>query len=363
MLGCKEIAIQKIMQAFKMFSEWTELRSPNIIDQEKGRETFERLGFDFKYYDAYEFDQEQLRRAYQALMDQLMVSGVHVMLNCALTDVSKANGVFRLLVSQGNQSGQISTQFLVLAVGRLGRGLLRTLNSNLELGGSENQLDVGIRLEFPTSLFEVTRFHNDLKLHFGNARTFCVCKDGILTPYALDGVFFTEGYRGPRIKSGLSNLAISVRMNPSAENEQLLQTMRCRLLAMSGGKPIRQNLLNYLGITSGKNPSEVKSSIAFFELGEIDKVFSVELAHSVKKAVEYFVSRLLPRERWNEVNVYAPEVDYGGLAFATNRDFSVMPGLYLIGDCTGRFRGIAQALCSGIVCAENIVGDTSVGRR
>lgn len=360
-LGSKQIASQKIMQAFRVFSEWTEPRSPDITDHEEGRRTFEQLGFEFKYYDAYEFDQEQLRKVYQGLIDQLLATGVNVSLNCTLTDVSKVGDDFRLVVNKDNESAHISAQFVVIAVGRLGRGLVRSLNSKLGLEGAENHLDVGVRLEFPTAvLTEATRFHNDLKLLFGGARTFCVCKDGILTPYFLDGAFFTEGYHSLRIKSGLTNLAITVRISPSEENAQRLQAIRIELLKMSEGKPIRQLLTDYLGLTHNDNPSNVKSSITFFEIGEIDRIFGDELALLVKKAVEYFVSRLLPREKWDQVSVYAPEVDYGGLVFSINRDFSVMPGFYLIGDCTGRFRGILQALCSGIVCAEGIVGGNPV---
>ena len=55
------------------------------------------------------------------------------------------------------------------------------------------------------------------------------------------------------------------------------------------------------------------------------------------------------------MNIFAPEVDYNGLSFPVNSDFSIIPRLYLIGDCTGRFRGILQAFCSGSICAESII--------
>lgn len=102
--------------------------------------------------------------------------------------------------------------------------MLKHLNTQLNLRGKENHIDVGVRLEFPTDLYpDITKYHNDLKLLFNNARTFCVCKDGRVTHYWLEGIFFMEGNYNPNDKSGFTNLGILMRLKPSRENEAILQ--------------------------------------------------------------------------------------------------------------------------------------------
>jgi len=92
--------------------------------------------------------------------------------------------------------------------------------------------------------------------------------------------------------------------------------------------------------------------------GDVSDAFPAPLSTEVKEAVMYFAQRLLPRQHWQQVKVFAPEVDYAGISFPVKPDFSIRPGLYIIGDCVGEFRGIAQAFCSGIICAESLVGDS-----
>jgi uncharacterized FAD-dependent dehydrogenase len=90
--------------------------------------------------------------------------------------------------------------------------------------------------------------------------------------------------------------------------------------------------------------------------GDVNNAFPASIATEVREAVLYFAQRLLPRQHWEEVRVFAPEVEYAGLSFLVKPNFSIRQGFYVIGDSVGQFRGIAQAFCSGIICAENLIG-------
>lgn len=249
---------------------------------------------------------------------------------------------------------------MVLGVGRLCRSFLKSLNSKLNLGGKENHLDIGVRLEFLTDLYPaINKYHNDLKLLFNDARTFCVSKGGKIALYLLEGVYFTEGYYNPNHKSGFTNLGILIRLKPSKQNEVILDEIKKRSLHISNGKPGCQRLSDYLGIYAKNLNSarQLDSSISFWVQKDVSQYFPQPISIKIKDAVRFFASKLLPKDRWDEVSVFAPEIGYGSLFFPINSDFSIIPRMYLIGDCTGRFRGILQAFCSGIICAESIIGD------
>ena len=360
-LGSTDLAEKKLSDAFDLFNNYLSLQKPNITtnDIKNAKELFDKLGFEYRYYDAYLYDQEELRKAYQKVFLQLNSTGTSLLLNTELIQIHNEENDFKLVAMHDNQKITIFTKYLLLGVGRLGRSLLKSVNTKLNLKGNENHLDVGVRLEFPTDLYpDITKYHNDLKLLFDDARTFCVCKDGKIAPYFFEDVFFTDGYYNPMYRSGFTNLGIMIRLKHTKQNDTIFAEIKKKLLNATNDKPICQRLPDYLNIsTKSYNPSKsFKSSISFWVYDDVNQCFPQPISTKIKEAVFYFASRLLPKERWNEVSVFAPEVGYGGLSFPVNSDFSIIPGMYLIGDCAGRFRGILQAFCSGVICAESIIG-------
>jgi uncharacterized FAD-dependent dehydrogenase len=264
-----------------------------------------------------------------------------------------------LTVRQGVNTLKIDAEYVILGMGRLGRKLTRRINADLKLQGKENFLDVGVRLEFPTEIFpDVWKYHNDLKLVFGNARTFCVCREGRIVQYFIEGVCCTEGFCSNYGKTGLTNLGIIVRFNQPTRGNDIFKDIRNQVSQISRGRIVCQDLLDYLNPVE-KRPVlySTRNSKLPWVNGDVNACFPESISNEIRKAVAYFAKLMFAKEDWARINVFGPEIDYGGLQFPVKHDFSIIPKLYLIGDGTGRFRGILQSFSSGIVCAEHIVGD------
>jgi uncharacterized FAD-dependent dehydrogenase len=282
------------------------------------------------------------------------------LLNTKLINVDQVKRGFRVKVKQDGKELTILTEYLILGLGRSGESILELMNTHLDLGGKGGQLDVGVRLEFPTHLFPpVAWYHGDLKLLFKNARTFCVCKDGSMAPYVIDGVFFADGHFAPGNSSGLTNLGIIKRYKPSNRNKILLQDIRERSIRQRSGKLVCERLTGYLDNTATvvKTNTSERTSDSFWVWGDVKSAFPASIATEIREAVMYFAQRLLPRQHWDRVKVFAPEVEYTGISFPVKPNFSIRPGLHIIGDCVGEFRGIAQAFCSGVICAKSLIGN------
>lgn len=361
-LDSKDLAQKKLAKAFSLLKNYLPLKKRNITlgDREKAKKMFRKMGFEYKYYDAYLYSQEELRKSYQKMFLQLKSSGVSLLLNTKLNKIDCEENGFELAVTSDGQEITIFTNYLILGIGRLGQSFLRCLNSKINLGGKENHLDLGVRLEFPTNLYlDINKYHNDLKLLFNDARTFCVCKDGKIAPYFLEDVYFTEGCDNSIHRTNLINLGILIRLESSSQNKLIFDEIKHRMLQFSNGKLGVERLSDYLNICAETNNSfeSFDSFRSFCVPAHLNQYFPQSIARKIKKAVHYFTSRLLPKDCWDEVLVFAPEVGYGGLFFPVNSNFSIIPKMYLVGDCTGRFRGILQAFSSGIACAESIIGD------
>lgn len=359
-LGSKERSDDKLAKSFSLLNKYLPLQE-NAIDQESrenARLYFKRKGFDFKYYPVSIFNSEDLKRACTDIIDELESNGVELLFNTEVINIETKSYGFKLQGQNNGDTINIKTKYLILAIGRTGRNRIINWNHQLNLLGKPNYLDVGVRLEFPSHYWpDLNSYHNDLKLLFNNARTFCTCRNGTVATYILDNIYHTEGYFNPNCASDLTNMAIVIRMPPSVDNYKVLEAIKRKSLEKTRGKMIIQNLSDYLSISDNKYKNKRNGGIntSISVEGNVSDIFTHDISIQIKEAISFFSSRLLSQIPKHEVYLYAPELDYGGLSFPINNDFLIISNLYLIGDITGHFRGILQAFCSGVVCAENII--------
>jgi len=361
-LGSKEKALKEIEKAFKyiahnIFLEGTEMTNKDI---EEAREFFNQLGFKYKHYNVYTYNAKDLRKMFHNVISSLVSDGARISFNTHMIDIEIEKDNFIVSAKQAGKNIVIHTDYLVIGVGRLGISLLKGLNSKFKLGGKKNHLEAGVRIEFPTRLCpDIDKYHKDLKLLFGDSRTYCLCKNGKIAIYNIDEVCFTEGYFTPKSSTDLTNIGILVRLKPSLHNDKILYEIKKRILDLTKGKPGAQRLSEYLGEVHGRQTANqsFKTSISYWENVDISKLFPPSISEKIKNAVYYFVDRIFPKDFWENIVVFAPEIHYTGLSFPVKSDFSVIPKMYLIGECTGKFRGVLQSFTSGMFCAESIIGE------
>lgn len=359
-LRSKKMAKDKLEEALTLLEGFLPLNKPTTqFETVLAEKEFKKLGFIYRYYPVYTFRQEHLAESYTKMLADAKSKGVLIRLNSRVTDITLHNGLYRLTLTQNHRKVVIDTEYLILAVGYMGQDLVKLVHDKFSLGSGKYHMDVGVRLEFPAELYpEIDRCHKDLKLLFDNARTFCVCKNGKIASYRYKELFFLDGFLDPRYKTGFTNLAIIVRLSPSHRNKELFENIRNRILSLSKGKPIRQTLTDYLKVpkTCDHPGQDYPCDMHFWQWGNINECFPQSISSRIRKAVDYFATKILPKDQWDKVSVFAPQIDCR-LMFPLKDDFSLKKRLYMAGDCTGRFRGILQAFCSGIICAQNIIGD------
>ena len=362
-LGSKKLAQKEIRDALRVLSSYLSLEDTKLSkDTTKTTEQFwDQLGFKYKHYNVYLYSPIELEKALRKILLELKYGGATLLEKTYVTDIELKKDEFIILAEHA--SGEdiiIRARYLILGIGRAGAPLCKLLNSKLNLNGKENHLEVGVRIEFPTKLYpDIDKDHKDLKLFFEDARTYCLSKNGRIALYNIEGICFTEGYSDPKISSGLTNIGILLRLKPSPQNEKVLYEIKKRVLKVTKGKPGAQRLTDYLGINKDSNKLTLSfnTSISYLEKVNIDELFPSPLSEKIKNAIYYFVSKILPEDHWGDVIVFAPELHYTGVSFLVNPDFSIISRMYLVGECTGKFRGILQAFSSGRIGAKSIIGE------
>ena len=336
----------------------TTLYSDNVI--ERGRKYYTDQGFEFNYYKALQCRRNDLVLGYGKMMDLLRSTGINVNLHSAVQSLEQLQGGFEVNTLDRNGQNLIRCKNLIIAIGRSGSNLLSSMNKQMHLGGSDRRIEVGVRFEFPVSLWpDIDACHVDLKLLHSDARTFCVCKNGMITPYRLMDFFLLEGHSEPGMSTGFTNFGISIRLDDLAPGQAaiIFNHVRSTITAQSGGRPIRQMLPDYLLEKQTNVKSHSPSSINYWQWGNMGSLYPQDISTRLLNEVEFFCNRLFPADRLSEISVFGPVMDYFWQQYPKRSSFeSVVPGIYMVGDCTGQFRGILQSYCSGIQATNRILG-------
>ena len=358
LVGDDALLDARLRSGLELFREYIPLASSDISkdQQDAASSYYHHRGLEYRYYDAQRYRKVDMILGYRRMLSDLIARGTEIRLNTRVVDITATEGKYYVRTISKGEEQLVAAERIVIAVGRTGTGLMTRIRSSLDLTRETGGCDVGVRLEFPSSLWpSIDQDHNDLKLHFGNARTFCVCKEGRLAPYRLDDMFLLEGFSDPDFKTGFSNLAIVLRVdpNPLKDRMDILGEVKERLLAQTKGVPVRQRLDSYLSGTNQIGSERTPASITYWRWGNAHLCFPTDVAEALQQAVGYFVERIFSPTMYSSISVFAPELDYYWPRFRLLPGFSTFQsGVFLAGDCSGHFRGILQAFSSGLMCSE-----------
>lgn len=360
-LQSKSLAQEKMKQAFDILSNYISLHPPKVKkeDMDNIKKEFTKDGFKFRYYDSFLCSNIGLRTGFEEIIEDISQAGIPILPNTDLINLKIQKNHSTINLKRQTQNYHLKTKYLILGMGRWGEEVIRKIWEEEGLNGKTNNLEVGIRLEFPTEIIpDIDRLHNDLKLLYKNLRSFCVCKNGRIAPYYKDEIICLDGYSDSEVRSGYTNLAINLRLTPSPLNEEYYRIIKMNIQEISKGLPIIQILPHYMQNIAGlKENKVIPTTMPTAIKGNINDIYPDPISTELRNGVIKFVEVLFEKQDWDKIAVLAPSLEYTWPKFFINPDFSIKPHLYLIGDCTGQFRGGLQAFCSGIISAENIISE------
>ena len=247
------VQIRSLLQdALDTLGDYVPLIPPTAspISIAAAQKDFRDSGFRFRHYTSYRYRRSDLVAGFRDMCSYVEAFDHDVRLLTTVEDIVIAGDQFLITLRTGQDTCVVAASRLVLATGRSGTALLSRLTTPFPSVRHLGRYDVGVRLEFPYECWrDIDENHNDLKLEFGRARTFCVCTNGGLAPYRVDDAFLMEGYSEPGTTSGLTNLGIAIRVFD--DKPEFFQDVVDRVTAMSGGLPVRESLTTYLGGSPG----------------------------------------------------------------------------------------------------------------
>lgn len=298
--------------------------------------------------------------------------GVDIFCNTPCTDVFSRNGNF---VVQSREL-EFTGRNLIVGVGRGGSNWIKkTFLKNFPLAISNNYVDIGVRVEFPRTVFDnITNVIHDPKFIYhtkandDKVRTFCVNPGGYVSleynEDGNDGFYTVNGHSEKHKKTQLTNFALltSVKFTEPFDDPITYGKNIAKLSNLLGGKVIMQRWVDLMaGRRSTKeriNRSLIPPSLPEATPGDLSFVIPHRQMQGIIETLQV-LDKISPGILSDQTMLYGVEVKFYSIRFALNKDMETnIPGLFIVGDGSGLTRGLVQASCSGVLAARGVMKKT-----
>ncbi len=291
------------------------------------------------------------------------------------TEILFDSEVERVIVRKGKVTGVklkdghvMNSRFVILAPGREGSRWLEKESKRLHLTLFKNPVDIGLRIELPSSVFEpLTRITYEPKLIFNSrkfrdrVRTFCVNPYGEVVKEYLKGIWTVNGHSYANRKTENTNFALLVSTSFTEPfDEPILYGRYIAGLANLLGNGVILQRLGDLHQGRRSTHERIEKGLVVPTLkdatpGDLSFVIPFRYLSDILEMLEA-LDRITPGVNSEDTLLYGAEVKfYSRYPKLTESLETEIENLFAIGDGAGVSRGLIQASTSGVIAATEIV--------
>lgn len=259
-------------------------------------------------------------------------------------------------------------EYVVLAPGREGSQWLERQAKKLGLTLLNNPVDIGVRVELPSSVFEpLTKITYEPKLLFYSkkfddmVRTFCVNPYGEVVKEYLKGVCTVNGHSYAGHKTENTNFALLVSTYFTEPfNEPISYGRYIARLANFLGKGVIVQKLGDLRKGRRSTDERIRKGIVRPTLkdatpGDLSFIIPYRYLSDILEMIEA-LDRIAPGVNSRHTLIYGVEVKFYSMQIKLDDSLRTeIDNLFAVGDGAGVSRGLIQASASGIMAAREII--------
>ncbi|SDE81454.1 NAD(P)/FAD-dependent oxidoreductase [Sporomusa acidovorans] len=300
----------------------------------------------------------------QALYDYLK-ENITMLFGVTVNAIKKQGTTFCLETSKNET---VECDYLIAAPGRAGSEWFSHQCRDLGLSLTNNQVDVGVRVEIPAEVFQhITDEVYEAKLvyrtkQYGDlVRTFCMNPKGYVVAENTDGIVTVNGhsYRDEKLHSKNTNFALLVSnrfTEPFTEPHQYGKRIASFSNMLGGGV-----LLQRFGdLLKGRRTNEHRLSKSFTQPtlkatpGDLSLVLPKRHLDNIIEMI-YALNKIAPGMTNDDTLLYGVEVKFYSSRLKLTEELETqIENMFAIGDGAGITRGLSQASASGVHVARII---------
>ena len=294
------------------------------------------------------------------------IRGRHTFLfHTAVKDIeTDGQGGYVLVTEQGER---YTAPYLIAGPGRSGAEWFANQCKKLGLELINNQVDIGVRVELPATIFEhITDVVYESKLvyrtkQYGDqVRTFCMNPYGHVVAENVEGINTVNGhsYADPKLRSENTNFALLVSnrfTQPFNEPYRYGKHIASLSNMLAGGVLVQRFGDLISGIRTNDHrlgKSFTRPTLTAAVPGDLSLALPKRQLDDIIEMI-YALDKLAPGTANYDTLLYGAEVKfYSARIRLSNELETALPGFFAVGDGAGVTRGLAQAGASGVKAAR-----------
>lgn len=272
------------------------------------------------------------------------------------------------LLQTAGDAPNVKCKYLIAAPGRAGAEWFTEQCKALGLSFTNNQVDVGVRVEVPAQVFKhITDEVYEAKLvyrtkQYGDlVRTFCMNPNGYVVAENTDGIITVNGhsFSDPKLNSPNTNFALLVSnkfTEPFKEPHQYGKRIASFSNMLGGGVLIQR----FGDLVKGRRTNEHRLGKSFTKPtleavpGDLSLVLPKRHLDNIIEMI-YALDKVAPGTANADTLLYGVEVKFYSSRLQLDRKLETqIPNLFAVGDGAGITRGLSQASASGVYVARQI---------
>ena len=283
----------------------------------------------------------------------------------AVKDIeTDGQGGYVLVTEQGER---YTAPYLIAGPGRSGAEWFANQCKKLGLELINNQVDIGVRVELPATIFEhITDVVYESKLvyrtkQYGDqVRTFCMNPYGHVVAENVEGINTVNGhsYSDPKLRSENTNFALLVSnrfTQPFNEPYRYGKHIASLSNMLAGGVLVQRFGDLISGIRTNDHrlgKSFTRPTLTAAVPGDLSLALPKRQLDDIIEMI-YQLDKLAPGTANYDTLLYGAEVKfYSARIRLSNELETALPGFFAVGDGAGVTRGLAQAGASGVKAAR-----------
>ncbi len=294
--------------------------------------------------------------------------------NTAVERVERIEGGYRLHTATGES---FTAPRCIISVGRSGSKWMESVCREMQLPTLSNRVDIGVRVELPAEIFaHLTDELYESKIVYRTekfedlVRTFCMNPHGVVVNENTNGIVTVNGhsYEDPARHTENTNFALLVSKHfsePFKDSNGYGESI-ARLSNMLGGGVIVQR---FGDLVRGRRStvSRIRDSFVTPTLsatpGDLSLVIPKRILDGIIEMI-YALDKIAPGTANDDTLLYGVEVKFYNMEVTIDENLqTALPGLYVIGDCSGVTHSLSHASASGVHAARHILANAEFGMR
>ena len=286
--------------------------------------------------------------------------------NTAVERIERLEDGFRLHTAGG---GSFTAKKVIVSVGRSGSKWMESVCQDMEIPTLSNRVDIGVRVELPAEIFaHLTDELYESKIVYRTekfedlVRTFCMNPHGVVVNENTNGIVTVNGhsYEDPAKHTENTNFALLVSKHfsePFKDSNGYGESI-ARLSNMLGGGVIVQRFGDLVrgrrSMVARIRDSFVTPTLAATP-GDLSLVIPKRILDGIIEMI-HALDKIAPGTANDDTLLYGVEVKFYNMEVAIDDNLqTAVPGLYVIGDCSGVTHSLSHASASGVHAARHIL--------